>query len=874
MSHEDVERKSSQVRLKPNEYIHVYNPTTQITRAQLGPCLINDTQDSRVIQDRPQPFVVVPNNHYCVVANPVDVDEAGRPVNEHDSSKQVPVRLGAKEVRHARNPFPLYPGEELEVKPRRLETVAANKALHLVATGNIPYDSLDDEDRPTFEKPESGMVLAGTVWMLRGPTVCRPHVSVEVRDRIEPENILRNHALRLRAEQDLIDSLGKCRTAGEEWLIRTVGAYLRRPHENVVEITRGITLDAKTALHVKAKYQVTTLDGRVRKAGEVWLVSADDTDAFIEDVHETVVKTVELVTLAENQWCRVRDPYDPVKGANRLGDEEIRRGRQSFFLHPGEQMVEGPKEALVLDKSSAVLVEAKESVKDEAGNVRNAGDRWLVQGPCHYVPLKEIAIREECRTAKSLEKKEGWYVRNLQTGKITLVRGPRLYMLEAHEEKWNKRLPQIVERLLEVQSSSSVRMLRTDLDAHSDRGSRVLASRAHTGPEEIPEADLVKRELHQAATFHVPINAAVQIHDYEKNETRVEVGPAHIMLEPYEAFTVINLSGNRPKKPNIMTSIALSLGPDYMGDKFTVETVDHAKLELELAYSWHFDCQLNTDKNALFSISDFVGHACTAIASRVRGRVSSLTFEEFHEHSARQVREAVFGSVQGKIRDKFVFPGNGLTITNIDVQSVAPVDKDVVSSLERSVQLAMSVRSKAYEDRARHQAAIMERQNEAELELAQIQQERNQEFERSKLIELKSENLAKELSMKSRAEAIALAEAARIRGELERELNERSREGEDQQAFRRHEAWIGFLERENELDVKKAEKLALIKSNEYRSFVESLGPDTIASLATAGPEAQAKVLTSLGLRGLVVTDGETPINLFRLADGLMGKNED
>ncbi len=43
-----------------------------------------------------------------------------------------------------------------------------------------------------------------------------------------------------------------------------------------------------------------------------------------------------------------------------------------------------------------------------------------------------------------------------------------------------------------------------------------------------------------------------------------------------------------------------------------------------------------TEAAKLFSVPDFVGDACKAIASRVRGSVASVRFDDFHKvsHSA------------------------------------------------------------------------------------------------------------------------------------------------------------------------------------------------------------------------------------------------
>lgn len=48
----------------------------------------------------------------------------------------------------------------------------------------------------------------------------------------------------------------------------------------------------------------------------------------------------------------------------------------------------------------------------------------------------------------------------------------------------------------------------------------------------------------------------------------------------------------------------------------------------------HFDLKTpanSAEAAALFSVPDFVGDACKAIASRVRGAVASVQFDDFHK---------------------------------------------------------------------------------------------------------------------------------------------------------------------------------------------------------------------------------------------------
>mmetsp|Transcript_16971 Transcript_16971/g.2793 ORF Transcript_16971/g.2793 Transcript_16971/m.2793 type:complete len:108 (+) Transcript_16971:94-417(+) len=107
------------------------------------------------------------------------------------------------------------------------------------------------------------------------------------------------------------------------------------------------------------------------------------------------------------------------------------------------------------------------------------------------------------------------------------------------------------------------------------------------------------------------------------------------MLQPDENFTVMNLSGSTPKVENVIKTLYVILGPDYMTDIITVETSDHASLSLKLSYNWVFDVDKNSQEqgNKIFSIRDFIGDTCKTMGSRIRAAVSYHTFESFHQDS-------------------------------------------------------------------------------------------------------------------------------------------------------------------------------------------------------------------------------------------------
>lgn len=66
----------------------------------------------------------------------------------------------------------------------------------------------------------------------------------------------------------------------------------------------------------------------------------------------------------------------------------------------------------------------------------------------------------------------------------------------------------------------------------------------------------------------------------------VVFGPELVSLDPEEQFTVLSLSAGRPKRPHARRALCLLLGPDFFTDVITIETADHARLQLQLAYNW------------------------------------------------------------------------------------------------------------------------------------------------------------------------------------------------------------------------------------------------------------------------------------------------
>jgi len=828
---------TSVIRIKPYHYIHVLDNNTNVTRVEVGPQTFTRQEHEKVIFG-PEEMIKVPPRHYVVLSNPVVRDEENHPVLDgHGNAK---LRFGDEEVRFEdtiNEPFPLFPGEIILGKISPLPLVSPNAALRLRAKRDI--------------KGKDGSVRkAGDEWIFPGPATYYPKVEVEVLENIRATIVKDNQALKLRARKATKDKAGNARKAGEEWLVRESGAYLPEVDEEIVDKVEAIVLTEKKAVHLRAKRSFTDVYHKKRNAGEDWLVTIQDQSTHIPDVNEEVVGVVNITTLSNRQYCVVVDPVGK-DGKPKLGAKELRKGECSFFLQPGERLELGIQNTYVLGEEEALLLRARQEYKESDTVIRKPGDRWMISGPTDYVPPVEVEIIERRKTIP-LDDNEGIYVRDIKTGKVRSVYGES-YLLQPHEELWEKELPPSVEELL---SKAGIERLQVQ-----------------SAPQ--------PRDKTRVVTYRAPHNSAVQIYDYKVKKSRVVFGPDLVMLAPDEQFTVLTLSGSTPKKPGVIKSLALLLGPDFMTDQVTVETSDHARLSLKLSYNWTFriDKEDPAHYDRIFQVPDFVGDACKTIASRVRGGVASSTFDNFHRNSADIIRTAVFGTDPDTKEHKksLFFDSNLLEITNIDIQSVEPVDSRTRDSLQKSVQLAIEITTNSQEASARHEAQRVAQEAKGKLERQKIIDEAEAEKARMQLLSLVAQSATVEATGQATAEAKARAEAAQIEGEaaveqarLKAKAAEIQAEAELAQVQQKQEAEVAHLKSLHELEVQKAREMAEIEAAKFKQIVSAIGADTIQSIAQAGPEMQAKLLKGLGLQSFMITDGHSPINLFNTANGLLG----
>jgi len=359
----------------------------------------------------------------------------------------------------------------------------------------------------------------------------------------------------------------------------------------------------------------------------------------------------------------------------------------------------------------------------------------------------------------------------------------------------------------------------------------------------------------------------------------VVFGPDIAFLGPYEEFTVLSLAAGRPKQENMITTLTLALGPDFMTDLVACETADHARVWVDISYNWNFVYNKDSQKDgkAMFTVKDFVTHCCSYFGSKVRGAVSGVSFNELHRNSNSIVRAAVFGKDErGNSKEGFLFEANRFYVSHIDVKKVTPMDESTKNLLTKATNLAFEISTKSYETKARHIAQKQQQDAECQLARQKLDDQATSEQSRIQLVTVEAENQSVQTCGHALAEAKGLAEMAlveattevdnarfhaeAVRHELQCELDIMELE---------YSMEYNYTKDKNDLEIKRVSAAADLEIQKIGRTMGTLGQDTLVAIASAGPEMKTRLLQALNVKGFLITDGKNPINLFNSANGMI-----
>jgi len=302
-------------------------------------------------------------------------------------------------------------------------------------------------------------------------------------------------------------------------------------------------------------------------------------------------------------------------------------------------------------------------------------------------------------------------------------------------------------------------------------------------------------------------------------------------------------------------------------------------LIIEVAYNWYFDVK-KTDafekQKKIFSVRDCIGEMCSILASRVRGAVAEMTLNQFHKNSARVIRLSVMGEKEnGRINDKYLFENNLLALSSVDIKNILTKDEATKEKLQVTVNLAIELTTKSQEEEAKRQAEQRDQEAKSLLQRKIIDDNSLAEDLKRPLFDLKAktksieESGLKEAEAKSKVNAMMIESQSKIKiATINKEIQNLRNKFRNETDSAEHEIKLSHDIAKSKLELDKKEKVSNIETKKFEDMIDAIGKETLVQISEAGPEAQVTLLNSLGLEGFIMTDGNSPINLFNFANSI------
>lgn len=591
----------------------------------------------------------------------------------------------------------------------------------------------------------------------------------------------------------------------------------------------------------------------------------------------------EAVTLERLEYCILLDED---------GNKRFIRGPAVVFPRPTEAFVErgGARKfrAIELSETSGIYVKVIAPYEDETG-AHKVGDELFLTGKEQmiYFPRPEHAVvkygEHEIHYAIAIPAGEGRYVLDRRTGRISLKRGPAIFLPDPRNEVIVRRVlaprtvalwfPGNADALAVNQQLASMKESQGEGQHLVDRLQQSNIARRAAPADLAAEkvgSSFAGDDFNRAQTFTRPRTVVLDT-KYEgavsmdvwtgyavlvvsrSGERKVIEGPSTHLMEYDETLQALELSSGTPKTDErLLRTVYLRTINNKVSDAVEAETRDLCKVRLLLSYRVNFE----GESTRWFNVENYVKFLCDHLRSLLRHAVKQHGVEDFYARAAAVVRDVILGAANpdGK-RAGRLFEENGMRVYDVEVLDVSLGDDTIAKMLVEAQHAAVSgALHVATEQRrlemVRHSEETKQRVGElqASSRLAEMDT-RLREVERQRELsaaESAAEAALDRLRHEARRDAQALldavhgAELARKRAESDAE-NERERQ--------RAERDLARLAAEVRAVVDKAgavspDLIAALQSFSDRALAERMA-ESMAPLAILGGESVSDVLGRL-----------------------------
>lgn len=439
----------------------------------------------------------------------------------------------------------------------------------------------------------------------------------------------------------------------------------------------------------------------------------------VRDEYDDYVR--EAVTLERLEYCILLDED---------GNKRYIQGPAVVFPEPTEEFIYKNElrkfKAIELNEKSGIYIKVIAPYTENKIPYKE-GDELFITGKDQmiYYPRPEHAIvkygKKERHYAIAIPAGEGRYYLDRKTGKVSLQKGPIMFLPDPREAVLIRRIlnpkkvalwfpgnPEAVEYNIKLQelTKGDIQNFVEDSEIQAQMPesaamkplaeSRHLSKKREKASKEIavdefdrdssftpPRTITLDTKYDGAVTINVWTGYAILV--VSKTGTRkVIVGPQSYLLEYDEELEAVELSTGKPKNnEQTIKTVYLRVLYNKVSDMVNAESMDYTQVNIELSYRVNFEGE--SDK--WFNVENYVKFLTDHLRSFIRNAVKKYSIVDFYAKGIEIIRDAVLGVSEesGKRPGRF-FEENGMRIYDVEVLDIKLSDIGIENLLIASQQ--------------------------------------------------------------------------------------------------------------------------------------------------------------------------------------------
>lgn len=496
---------------------------------------------------------------------------------------------------------------------------------------------------------------------------------------------------------------------------------------------------------------------------------------------------------------------------------------EELFITGREQMIYYPRpEHAIIDYEGKVIHHAIAIPTGEGRYIleRKTGRIKMVRGASMYLvnPIEEVVVRRKLTKRQC----ELWYPGNDKVLKYNDI------IQEEFEEEAAAGIP--ASCLLGIPSFLKNGFLGQENAVVEDAG----FSRKSTYSK--PRTITIDNKYDGVVSIDVWTGYAVNVISKSGNR-KVVLGPITYLMEYDETLEVLSLSTGKPKTAScLLHTVYLQTNNNKVSDRVELQTKDFVTVWVEVSYCVDF---LPEYQEKWFRVENYVKYLCDRMKSLLKREAKNYSIEKFYADASDIIRNVVLDlkNSENLQKEGRIFQENGMWVHDVEILSVRAeeavqkmIDSYQKSTVEKTLELSA----------AEKELEVIKKLSDSRKEEAELQYQVNS----YKLVlenKLKLEKISSEETEKRAKEAAFRAikeEEASVQSMLDQILKAklaRRKEWEDAELYRQEKLGRFELERQS----------AYIEA--VRKVFESISPELVASMtAQANAELIGTVSKAMG----------------------------